>query len=391
MSAAPVDHTVQATIDGEWVVTRTVATTDDAANPAHAVGTVSTRNVLFGDVNCTDGPCTGGVLSGPTHDGARLARRSRRRRTPCSYEYTGFLNCLRQDTGAVLVANGFVHASSSSWRPMPPTIEGNHPRGHMTYTDTLTTRRSRPDAARAGTPRHSPRLDHPVDPEAPDDAHSACMLAGDRSRRRPRRTGATAQGSAPSRRTGRRFGSPSAGESTGSQCRSPGAGVRGPGARGATSTTQDRLELLLRHRIAVVAQLEEITRSLAAIDFKIATLQGKQVTDMKQITLGTNGPEIGRIGLGLMGMSAFYTGAAQDDDGSIGTIHRASSSGVTFLDTAEIYGPYLNEELLGKAIAGRAGRGGDRDEVRHAPAPRRRQPRPRRQRRRTCGSRSRAR
>ena len=78
---------------------------------------------------------------------------------------------------------------------------------------------------------------------------------------------------------------------------------------------------------------------------------------MKKITLGTDGPQIGRIGLGLMGMSAFYTGAGQDDAASIATIHRALELGVNFLDTAEIYGPYLNEELLGQAIAGR------RDEV----------------------------
>lgn len=74
---------------------------------------------------------------------------------------------------------------------------------------------------------------------------------------------------------------------------------------------------------------------------------------MKTITLGTDGPRIGRIGLGLMGMSAFYTGAALDDAGSIRTIHRALELGVNFLDTAEIYGPYLNEELLAKAVAGR--------------------------------------
>jgi aryl-alcohol dehydrogenase-like predicted oxidoreductase len=58
-----------------------------------------------------------------------------------------------------------------------------------------------------------------------------------------------------------------------------------------------------------------------------------------------------------MGMSAFYTGAGQDDAGSIATIHRALDLGVTLLDTAEIYGPYVNEELLAKAIVGR------RDEV----------------------------
>jgi aryl-alcohol dehydrogenase-like predicted oxidoreductase len=78
---------------------------------------------------------------------------------------------------------------------------------------------------------------------------------------------------------------------------------------------------------------------------------------MKRITLGSNGPEIGRIGLGLMGMSAFYTGANQDDAQSTATIHRAIELGVTLLDTAEMYGPHLNEQLLGKAIAGR------RDEV----------------------------
>lgn len=74
---------------------------------------------------------------------------------------------------------------------------------------------------------------------------------------------------------------------------------------------------------------------------------------MKSITLGTHGPSVGRLGLGLMGMSAFYTGAGQDDAASINTIHRALDLGVTLLDTAEIYGPYLNEELLGRALVGR--------------------------------------
>jgi aryl-alcohol dehydrogenase-like predicted oxidoreductase len=76
---------------------------------------------------------------------------------------------------------------------------------------------------------------------------------------------------------------------------------------------------------------------------------------MKHTTLGDL--EVSRLGLGTMGMSAFYTGAALDDAESIRTIHRALDLGVTFFDTAEIYGPYINEELLRKALGSR------RDEV----------------------------
>lgn len=78
---------------------------------------------------------------------------------------------------------------------------------------------------------------------------------------------------------------------------------------------------------------------------------------MKTTALGRGGLEVGRLGLGCMGMSAFYSGAGTDDAESIRVIHRAIDLGVTLLDTAEMYGPYTNEELLGRALAGR------RDEV----------------------------
>ncbi|MDL2341069.1 MAG: aldo/keto reductase, partial [Pseudomonadota bacterium] len=67
--------------------------------------------------------------------------------------------------------------------------------------------------------------------------------------------------------------------------------------------------------------------------------------------LGRDGPEVSAIGLGCMGMSEFY--GAGDDRESIATIHHALDRGVTFLDTADMYGPFKNEELVGKAIADR--------------------------------------
>ncbi|HEV7579132.1 MAG TPA: aldo/keto reductase [Mycobacterium sp.] len=63
--------------------------------------------------------------------------------------------------------------------------------------------------------------------------------------------------------------------------------------------------------------------------------------------------QVGRIGLGAMGMSAAYALGGFDDAESIRTIHRALDLGVTLIDTAEVYGPYINEELLARALQGR--------------------------------------
>jgi aryl-alcohol dehydrogenase-like predicted oxidoreductase len=73
--------------------------------------------------------------------------------------------------------------------------------------------------------------------------------------------------------------------------------------------------------------------------------------------LGESGLEVSALGLGLMGMSQSYgTAEERDERESIATIHRAIDLGVTFMDTAEVYGPYTNEELLGRALQGKRDR-----------------------------------
>ncbi len=76
---------------------------------------------------------------------------------------------------------------------------------------------------------------------------------------------------------------------------------------------------------------------------KEATLQFRK--------LGRSGVSVSALGLGCMGMSEFY--GPRDDAESLATIHRALELGITFLDTADVYGPYINEELVGRAIQGK--------------------------------------
>ena len=76
---------------------------------------------------------------------------------------------------------------------------------------------------------------------------------------------------------------------------------------------------------------------------------------MKTRTLGRNGPVVSALGLGCMGMSAFYGPEHRDDAASIAVIHHALERGLTLLDTADMYGPHTNEVLVGKAIADRRG------------------------------------
>src|SRR5206468_3763138 len=82
--------------------------------------------------------------------------------------------------------------------------------------------------------------------------------------------------------------------------------------------------------------------------------RGAKTRSMNKRALGKQGLVVSEIGLGCMGMSEFY--GPRDEAEGIATIQRALEIGVTFLDTADMYGPFTNEKLLGRAIADRRDR-----------------------------------
>ena len=72
---------------------------------------------------------------------------------------------------------------------------------------------------------------------------------------------------------------------------------------------------------------------------------------MRNTALGNKGPQVGAVGLGCMGMTHAYDPAGRDDAVSISVLHQAVDLGVTLIDTADVYGPFTNEELVGRALA----------------------------------------
>jgi aryl-alcohol dehydrogenase-like predicted oxidoreductase len=123
--------------------------------------------------------------------------------------------------------------------------------------------------------------------------------------------------------------------------------------RGAPCHTPERhstAQLGLPHGARIPQAGSESNPGITFID--TAEIQTRE-DNMRSTTLGSKGPEVGVIGLGCMGMTfAYDMTAPRDDDTSISVIHQALDLGATLIDTADVYGPYTNETLVGRALAG---------------------------------------
>jgi aryl-alcohol dehydrogenase-like predicted oxidoreductase/DNA-binding transcriptional MerR regulator len=116
-------------------------------------------------------------------------------------------------------------------------------------------------------------------------------------------------------------------------------------------TMPERKGMLLAHRARVVERIEQLGEDLALIDQKISFYERRE--EEATMSMRVLGRELtsSALGLGCMGMSDFY--GPGDDAESVATIHRALDLGVTHLDTSDMYGPFTNERLVGRAIKGR--------------------------------------
>ncbi|MET4581435.1 hypothetical protein ABIE21_000925 [Conyzicola nivalis] len=134
--------TAQADVAGEWVVTRTVVSSNDLSNPAHVVGATSVRYVLVEREQCDDALCDGTVSSGATLE-ARESTDFVQTDGGFDYEFSGGLDCVNATTGAVVAVDGFDFAQKATLTvgetadvdgtPTASTLTGT-----ISYTDTVT-------------------------------------------------------------------------------------------------------------------------------------------------------------------------------------------------------------------------------------------------------------
>ena len=144
--------TPQADISGEWVVTRTVATSNDASNPARVVGATSVRYLMVDRDDCDEQVCDGTVSSGATLEG-RVQTELAQTDGGFDYTFAGNLDCMNSATGGVLVVGGFAYSQTAKLTVGATTDVDGTPTaatltGTIDYTDSPTA-----DAIEAGCTR----------------------------------------------------------------------------------------------------------------------------------------------------------------------------------------------------------------------------------------------